>query len=363
MKIVAPASALDVAMNMVAMAADKRLDTPLRMVADKGSVAFCVNNPRAAISISTTTAASIEEKGSAAISAWRFAALLSAFSSRSTIAIKTTATSVAITSAGSMYRLPLLAEPIGALVIDPEIGRVDLATADCVKLFEVAAAAGTEQTRFYLNGVYLHSADGRLTAVGMDGTKMLRVGIAADHFSDDNRLIVPTAAATLLIRLLRQTKPDRVTLRRSRAVFAASAPGFEIVSRMIDAKFPDYRAVLPRAGANAASCQRADLIGALARLKAVAAGEMPLVALQWADGEPMRLFLARQHDAGIDPIAAQTRGSARMALSLAQLSTLLSEFKDDVLLLEAADRGLIIRQGDKFGLLMSCEWHEREVAA
>jgi hypothetical protein len=52
-----------------------------------------------------------------------------------------------------------------------------------------------------------------------------------------------------------------------------------------------------------------------------------------------------------------------MALSLAQLSTLLAEFKDDALLIEMTDRGVIIRQGDKFGLLMACSWIEKEIAA
>jgi hypothetical protein len=47
MQISAPASALDSAMSLVAMAADKKADTPLRIVADKGSVGFCVVNPPA----------------------------------------------------------------------------------------------------------------------------------------------------------------------------------------------------------------------------------------------------------------------------------------------------------------------------
>ena len=50
-------------------------------------------------------------------------------------------------------------------------------------------------------------------------------------------------------------------------------------------------------------------------------------------------------------------------VSLAQLMALISEFSDTAILLEAADRGLTIRQGDKFGALMACAWHEKEIAA
>jgi DNA polymerase III sliding clamp (beta) subunit (PCNA family) len=363
MKITAPAKALDAAMSLAVMAADKQLDAPIRIVAGPGAVGFCVTNPRAVISISTTAAASIEEPGSATISARRFAALLSGFGPRSTINISTTETAVMISSGNSRYRLPLLADPRAGLVINPEIGRVELASADCIRLLDVVAAAGTEKTRFFLNGVYLHSDGDKLVGVGMDGTKVLRVGVAADHFSEDNRLIIPATAVKMLDKLLRATKPETVTLRRSRAVFAASAPGFEIVSGMIDAAYPDYRRNLPHANGSSALCQRADLLSALTRLAAIAAGEMPLIALTWVDGEPMRLFLAREPDAGIDAVAAQTCGSARMALSLAQFITLLCEFKDDALLVEMTDRGIIIRQGDKFAVLMSCLWAEREIAA
>ena len=363
MKIAAPAKALDAAMSLAVMAADKQLDTPIRIIADHGTVGFCVINPRAVIAISTTAAASMEKTGSATISARRFAALLSGFGPRSTINIGTTETAMMISSGNSRYRMPLLADPRAGLLINPEIGRVELATEDCLKLLDVVAAAGTEKTRFFLNGVYLHNADGKLIGVGMDGTKMLRVGVAADHFSEDNRLIIPATAVKMLEKLLRLTKPEMVTLRRSRAVFSATAPGFEITSGMIDAAYPDYAKVVPQSNGSSASCQRAEVLAALTRLKAVAVGEMPLIMLSWADGEPLRLFLARQPDAGTDAVVAQIRGSACKAFSLAQLMALISEFSDTAILLEAADRGLIIRQGDKFGALMACAWHEKEIAA
>jgi hypothetical protein len=92
MKVAAPAKALDAAMSLAVMAADNKLDTPIRIVANHGTVRFCVTNPRAAISISTSAAASIEETGTATISACRFVALLSGFGPRSTINIATTET-------------------------------------------------------------------------------------------------------------------------------------------------------------------------------------------------------------------------------------------------------------------------------
>ena len=267
------------------------------------------------------------------------------------------ATRPAIVFRSSLIRL-------AELIIDPETGRADLATPDCLNLLTVCAAAGTERTRFYLNGVYLHNIAGRLTAIGMDGTKALMTSVVADDvLSTDDRLIIPMPTVTMLIRLLRQTRPDRVLLRRSRTVFSASTLGFGISSGLIDFRYPDYRAALPKAGANAATCQRGELLGALARLKAVAFGEFPLVALTWSSDEPMRVFVARQPDAGTEPISASATGAARKAFSLPQLVALVSEFSDNALVLEAGDLGLIIRQGDTFGALAECTWHEKQAAA
>jgi DNA polymerase-3 subunit beta len=365
MKISAPAAALDAAVSLAALPADKKTDTPVRIATDRGKIICAVTNPRAAISIMATTAASIAEPGTAAVSAWRFAALLFGFNPRSVIGIETSETAMVIACGEGRYRLPLLRDPPGALVIDPEIGHADLATADCFKLFEVMAAAAAERTRFYLNGVFLHNAGSQLIGVGTDGTKLLSASIASDDvLSTDNRLIVPTPAVTMLLRLLRQVKPERVLLRRSRAVFSASAPGgFEIVSGLIDSRYPDYQRVLPRAGTDSASCQRIELLGALARLKAVAGGEFPLIGLEWDAGGPLRLCVARQPDAGAEPIAAKTTGTARKAFSLPQLTALITEFSDAAITLSAADRGLVIRQGSKLGALVDCIWNEKEIAA
>jgi hypothetical protein len=208
MKITAPAKALDAAMSLAVMAADKQLDTPIRIVADHGTVRFCVTNPRAAIAITATAAATVLEAGEAAMSAMRLAALLSGFAPRAAITMTMNMKAAMITCGTSQYRLPLLPDPPGGLVIDPEIGRADLATADCLRLLVVVAAAGTERTRFYLNGVFMHNVGGRLVAVSTDGAKMLRMSVPADYvLSTDNRLIVPTPVVTMLTRLLRQGKP------------------------------------------------------------------------------------------------------------------------------------------------------------
>jgi DNA polymerase III sliding clamp (beta) subunit (PCNA family) len=355
--VTAPASALNAALSMVALAADKKNDTPVRMIADHGMIIFSVANLRSAIAITATTGATVIAAGEAATSATRLEALLSSFAPKTEITIGTAPTCATITSAGSVHRLPLLGDPRAELAIDPEIGRVELATPDCLKLLSVLPAADTGKTRPYLGGVYLHNDGDRLVSVATDATKLLRTSVPADLFSADRSLIVPASTATILHKLLRQMRPEMVMLRRSRTVISVSAPGFELISGMMAGPFPDYERTMPQAKGNAALVQRAELAAALARLHAVAIGEAPLIVLTWADGETLRLHLARQPQAGHDIIAARAKGSTQIAFSLPALTSLVAEFEDDAVLLEAeVDRGVLIRQDDKFAVLMSCRW-------
>jgi DNA polymerase III subunit beta len=358
MRFSAPAAGLHAALAVVSMAADKRQDTPVRITAADGKVCFSVANPHAVIAISAVAEAIIIEDGEAAVSATtRLSALVSGFAPRAPVTISATETAATIACSDGRYRLRLHTDPPAALFVD-EIARVELAAGSVLKLLEVLPAADNGRTRAYLAGMHLHSVGDQLVSVATDGTRLLQTTVTAKPFSADNRLIIPAKAAAMLARMLHQVAPDeRVTLRRSYAAFAATTAGFELVTGMIDAAFPDYRRVIPKATGHAAVCDRAEIIAALGRLAAVAAGEVPpLVALAWDDAGPLRVFLPRQPDDGADVIAGQARGAAKIAIPLSQLAELLGEFVETDIAIEIADRGLLIREGGKLAVLMGCAW-------
>ncbi|SHH96863.1 DNA polymerase III subunit beta [Bradyrhizobium erythrophlei] len=358
MMLTAPAAALAEALSLAATAVRGNINlAPVHLVADKGAVSFTCSGP--GISIKITAIADIAEPGEVTVAANRLGGLITGFSSSSSITVNTTDNTTQISCGDSRFYLPVLPDVPAALKFDTESTGIEVAGNDLLALLEVVPAASTQTTRFFLTGLYMHSVGDELVAVATDGTRLLRAGIKADHLSTDRRFIVPSKAATALIRLVKQTKPDSVTLRRSYARFAVTGPGFEFVTALIDAKYPDYERLLPRASINVAQCKRSDLIGALARLGAVADGELPLLALSWIDGEPLRLFLPRQPGDAEDRVPAETRGSARLAMSLPQLTAMVSNFPSDRLHLEVTDAdGPLMLRGErsKLGILMSCRW-------
>jgi DNA polymerase III subunit beta len=164
----------------------------------------------------------------------------------------------------------------------------------------------------------------------------------------------------MLIRLLKQTKAGKVTLRRSGAMCAVTGPSFEFVTGLLDFEYPNYENVLPPASSNIALCGRADLVGALARLSAVANREpTPLVALSWTDGGSLHIALARQPGDAEDVLAAEARGDARIVLPLPQVASMISNFNCARLHLEVASAvsPLVLRGvRGKYGTLARCGW-------
>ena len=240
------------------------------------------------------------------------------------------------------------------LAIGAATGEVEISGACLLTLLEPLPAASTEATRYYLNGIFLQSVGGKLVAAATDGFRLFRTAIAAAKFTDDRRTILPRDAAAILHRLVRATRPDMVTLRRSKTLLAVDAPGFQFCTKLVDAMYPDFERVIPSASDNGAVCDRAELRAALSRLAAVATAD-PLVALSWAAAGELRMCLARQPDCGADAIAAEVKSRARITVPLPQLVRMISEFSDERIRLEAADAGqrpLVIKSRDKLGLIM-----------
>jgi DNA polymerase III subunit beta len=241
--------------------------------------------------------------------------------------------------------------------IDGEIANVEVTGGECLFLLEPLSVAAKDRTRFFLCGIFLHTVGDQLVAVCTDGVRLIRVGVSAAKFSATRDLILPQEGATVLRWLVTRTKPDKVTLRRSRTLLAVAGPDFEFVSRLIDAKYLAYEAVVPAASPNAVTVDRAEFLAALFRMATVATVEPPLLALSWTNAGPLELFLARQPDDGADAIAAQVHGAAKVAVPLSQLAAMIDEFKCDRVRLEAAAPLVIRSEGEKLALLMPSAWN------
>lgn len=110
-------------------------------------------------------------------------------------------------------------------------------------------AISTEETRYYLNGIYLHAAESDgvavLRAVATDGHRLARVeGPLPAGAAGIPSVIVPRKAVSELRRLIDETGADiRVDMSETKIRFAFDDA--VLASKLIDGTFPDYQRVIP----------------------------------------------------------------------------------------------------------------------
>jgi len=111
-------------------------------------------------------------------------------------------------------------------------------------------AISTEETRYYLNGIFLHVSDEAqpvLKAAATDGHRLARVTVArpsgAEGMPD---VIVPRKCVAELRKLLDEVDGTvQVSLSESKARFGLGSA--ILTSKLIDGTFPDYSRVIPTA--------------------------------------------------------------------------------------------------------------------
>src|SRR3954449_8648249 len=108
-------------------------------------------------------------------------------------------------------------------------------------------AISSEETRYYLMGIFFHVVDDQLRAAATDGHRLARITVprpdGADGMPDE---IVPRKAVTELYRLLEELEGTvEISLSPTKIRFGLRSA--ILTSKLIDGTFPDYNRVIPTA--------------------------------------------------------------------------------------------------------------------
>lgn len=127
-------------------------------------------------------------------------------------------------------------------------------------LFSVAQ----QDVRFYLNGLLLQIKDGMLYAVATDGHRLAMFKSELNDIAD-YEVIIPRKGVTELVRLL-DSDDDFVDIKITDKHIMVKSENFSFISKKIEGRFPDYKAVLPKDANKIITCDRDDLKNALSRV-------------------------------------------------------------------------------------------------
>jgi DNA polymerase-3 subunit beta len=134
-------------------------------------------------------------------------------------------------------------------------------------------AVSTEETRYYLNGVYLHVAseggEPVLRAVATDGHRLAQIDTGLpDGAEAAPGVIVPRKTVGELRRLL-ENDDEEITISVSETKIRFSVDGLVLTSKVIDGAFPDYTRVIPTGNTRRMEVDAADFAAAVDRVATV----------------------------------------------------------------------------------------------
>jgi DNA polymerase III subunit beta len=154
---------------------------------------------------------------------------------------------------------PRLAKPAG------ESARFEMEQKALRRLLALVQYAMAQQDiRYYLNGLLMVVEEGSLKLVATDGHRLAYAALKLGAQLPRQEVIVPRKTVLELGKLLADSdQPVKIEIAATQAAFSFGA--IDLVSKLIDGKFPDYTRVIPTGHKNRLQVQREALRQALLR--------------------------------------------------------------------------------------------------
>lgn len=132
-------------------------------------------------------------------------------------------------------------------------------------------AISSEETRYYLNGVYLVAHESALRGVATNGHCLAQVSIEAGDMAGDFGVILPRKACGV-VRALAMEGPAKssVMISTDGSAFRMEWDGGCLTSKLIDGTFPDYARVIPTGNDRTARLDCAQLKALVERVGVIA---------------------------------------------------------------------------------------------
>ena len=190
-------------------------------------------------------------------------------------------------------------------------------------------AISTEETRYYLNGIYLHAAATEnlpvLRAVATDGHRLARFEMPLpETASNMPGVIVPRKTVTELRKLLDESESAvDISLSETRICFAFDTT--VLTSKLIDGTFPDYERVIPVGNDKVLTVDCGSFASAVDRVSTISTEKSRAVKMALKDGSMVLSATSAENGSAIEEIEVEYPGpgieigfNSRYLLDIAQ---------------------------------------------
>ncbi|KEO91661.1 DNA polymerase III subunit beta [Erythrobacter longus] len=204
--------------------------------------------------VETMSAASVDSPGAITVSAHLLFDIARKLPDGSQVSLDASDNQMVVKAGRSRFKLPTLPRDDFPVIVEGDLPTsFELPARTLAQMIDATRfAISTEETRYYLNGIFLHVSDDDgpvLKAAATDGHRLARFTVAqpdgADGMPD---VIIPRKAVAELRKLLEEALDGAVMvdLSASKIRFTLSGEGGVVLtSKLIDGTFPDYSRVIP----------------------------------------------------------------------------------------------------------------------
>ena len=200
------------------------------------------------------SAANVEDAGAITVSAHLLFDIARKLPEGSQVSLETAENRMTVKAGRSRFQLPTLPRDDFPVIVEGDLPTsFELPARTLAELIDrTRFAISTEETRYYLNGIFLHVSDEDrpvLKAAATDGHRLARFTLprpdGAEGMPD---VIVPRKAVAELRKLLEESLDGsvQIDLSASKVRFTLGGEGGVVLtSKLIDGTFPDYSRVIP----------------------------------------------------------------------------------------------------------------------
>ncbi len=133
-------------------------------------------------------------------------------------------------------------------------------------------AISNDDTRHYLNGIFLHLTEGHgrnfLTGVATDSHRLSSSSLEIENIENFSSLILPRKTVFQLCTLLAETN-EKMLMQTSENKVKFTLGKMKLISKVIDGKFPDYKKVVPMKNEKSLIVSSKDFISSIERVASV----------------------------------------------------------------------------------------------
>jgi DNA polymerase-3 subunit beta len=252
---------------------------------------------------------------------------------------------VCVISAGpSYYRLNgLAAEEFPPLPRFAEKKRVVIAQEKLKSMLrKTSFAISTDETRFVLNGIFVSLKENKVTMVATDGRRLALVDEEVDIPGEsEGEFIVPSKAINEVSRLLGLKGEADIRFTENQVAFTLQddkGMNLEIVSKLIEGNYPNYRQVIPSETKERIPLAREELLHALRRAEIMTSEKSNSVKLSFTKNNLAITANTPEVGEARESIAVNYRGrDMAIAFNPVYLMDPLKNLENDEVFLELID--------------------------